>query len=243
MSTTARLRAGFTVAAVAGLALLGSATAALAADTEDSRATIHEGNVTTCSGAGLTGVNLGPDDLTVTGGGQQDQYVSITAVKPGVTVTAIVVKGGPRYNVYEPGKRGLPVVPPWTQLRSPLNNGGNIPVISHWFACGIKTPPTTTTTPTTTTAPPTTTTTHTAPPSSTAPSTTTTSKTSGSATSAPSTTSAPAVVPAGNEKGTGGGLASTGFDNAWLFWVAGLLIVAGGGLLAFLKLRRRGSSE
>ena len=88
--------------------------------------------------------------------------------------------------------------------------------------------------PTTTTATPTKTTPTT---EASKPSTPATSPTS---VSPPSTTAA-AVVPAGNESGTGGGLANTGFDNSWLIWVGALLLVAGGGLLALLKFRRKAS--
>ena len=42
-------------------------------------------------------------------------------------------------------------------------------------------------------------------------------------------------------QGTGGGLANTGFDNMWLVWIAALLILGGGGLLALLKFRRKAS--
>ncbi|MFD2471105.1 LPXTG cell wall anchor domain-containing protein [Amycolatopsis silviterrae] len=238
MPISTRLRAGFTVAAVAGLALLGTATSALACTTDDDRAKPVEGNATTCVQAKVPGDLLAEGDLTVTGGTAKDKYLNVTAVREGVTVTAIVVKGGPGYNVYVPGKKGMSATPPWEKLRSPFNHGDQVPTISHWFACGTKTAPTkppVSETPTTTPGQPT----------SEAPTTTPGAPTSSApsgATSAPATTSAPAVVPAGNQNGTGGGLANTGFDNAWLFWIAGVLIVAGGGLLVLLKLRRRGSN-
>jgi hypothetical protein len=83
----------------------------------------------------------------------KDQYLTLTA-KPGVTVTGIVMKGGNGFNVYVPGEKGLEEAPgPWEKLYAPLNKGGNIPQISHWYACGeaeevVETP---TSTPTTTT--------------------------------------------------------------------------------------------
>ncbi|WP_020664981.1 hypothetical protein [Amycolatopsis benzoatilytica] len=242
MPISTRLRAGFTVAAVAGLALLGTATSALACTTDDGRAKPIEGNATTCAQAKVPGDLLGAGDLTVTGGTQQDKYLNVTAVKDGVTVNAIVVKGGPGFNVYVPGQRGLSATPPWEKLRSPLNGGGQVPTISHWFACGTKTTPTSSSKPPVSETP---TTTPSQPASSapaTKPGTPATSSAAGSSTSAPATTSAPAAVGAGNQNGTGGGLASTGFDNAWLFWVAGGLLVVGGALLALLKLRRRGTN-
>ncbi|ATY14629.1 hypothetical protein CU254_32580 [Amycolatopsis sp. AA4] len=243
MPISTRLRAGFTVAAVAGLALLGTATSALACTTDDGRAKPTEGNATTCAQAKVPGNLLGAADLTVTDGTQKDQYLNVTAVGEGVTVTAIVVKGGPGFNVYVPGTRGMSATPPWEKLRSPFNRGDQLPTISHWFACGTKTVPTkppVSGTPTTTPSQP----------ASEAPSTTpgvpVTSSVASSApagaTSSPATTSAPAVVPAGNQNGTGGGLANTGFDNAWLFWVGGVLIVGGGALLVLLKVRRRGAN-
>ena len=76
------------------------------------------------------------------------QVLTITAVDPAFTVLGIFVKGGDDTNLYVPGLRGLPAAPPWVNLISPLNNGGQLPAISHWFACG--TPSTTTTTTTTT---------------------------------------------------------------------------------------------
>ncbi|MBB1152839.1 MULTISPECIES: LPXTG cell wall anchor domain-containing protein [Amycolatopsis] len=239
MPISTRLRAGFTVAAVAGLALLGTATSALACTTDDDRAKPVEGNATTCVEAKVSGDLLGAGDLTVTGGTQKDKYLNVTAVGEGVTVTAIVVKGGPGYNVYVPGKRGMSATPPWEKLRSPFNRGEQLPTISHWFACGTKTAPTkppVSETPTTTPSQPT----SEAP--TTSPGASATSSAPAGATSAPATTSAPAVVPAGNENGTGGGLANTGFDNAWLFWVGGVLIVGGGALLVLLKVRRRGTN-
>ncbi len=240
MPISTRLRAGFTVAAVAGLALLGTATSALACTTDDGRAKPVEGNATTCAQAKVPGDLLGAGDLTVTGGTQKDKYLNVTAVGEGVTVTAIVVKGGPGFNVYVLGERGMSATPPWEKLRSPYNRGDQLPTISHWFACGTKTTPTkppVSETPTTTPSQPT----SEAP--STTPSAPATSSVPGGVTSAPATTtSGPAVVPAGNQNGTGGGLANTGFDNAWLFWVAGVLIVGGGGLLVLLKVRRRGTN-
>jgi hypothetical protein len=59
----------------------------------------------------------------------------------GVTIDAVVVKGGPAYNVYSTDS-GTPAgnhVPPAedtpTQYIAPLNGGGNIPTVSHWFIC------------------------------------------------------------------------------------------------------------
>jgi len=52
-------------------------------------------------------------------------------------VGVIYVKGGPAYNVYN----FPPLTSPITGLHPPVNNGGNIAGISHWFACGSQPPP------------------------------------------------------------------------------------------------------
>ncbi|OXM67993.1 LPXTG cell wall anchor domain-containing protein [Amycolatopsis vastitatis] len=222
-------RGAVAVMALTTAALMGTAGAAFACVPGDDRATGTVGNATKCSDIGLGKAIDVSDQLEVTGGTSKDQFLTVTGVAKGVTVGAIVVKGGNEYNTYVPGKKGLSATPPWEKLHAPMvgRDFKNVPAISHWFACGVKkdTPPETTTPPTKTSTPATT------KPS--AP----VSETSVS----PTKTTAPAVAPAGNESGTGGGLANTGFDNSWLIWVAGLLLVAGGGLLALLKFRRKAS--
>ena len=64
--------------------------------------------------------------VTVTG----NKSVTITDVAAGVHVNKVVVKGGPAYNVYDVDNSSS-----WTAMVSPLNGGGNVPDISHWFAC------------------------------------------------------------------------------------------------------------
>ncbi|MEV4055659.1 LPXTG cell wall anchor domain-containing protein [Amycolatopsis sp. NPDC049688] len=227
-------RGAVAVMALTTAALMGTAGAAFACVPGDDRATGTVGNATKCSDIGLGKAIDVSDQLQVTGGTSKDQYLTVTGVAKGVTVAAIVVKGGNEYNTYVPGKKGLSATPPWEKLHAPMvgKNFQNVPAISHWFACGAKTdtPPTSTVT-----APPTR---PTKPTETTKPSAPATSETSVSPTSS---TTAPAAVPAGNESGTGGGLANTGFDNSWLIWVGGLLLVAGGGLLALLKFRRKAS--
>ncbi|WP_439383501.1 LPXTG cell wall anchor domain-containing protein [Amycolatopsis lexingtonensis] len=222
-------RGAVTVMALTTAALIGTAGAALACYPSDDHATAVPKNASKCEDVKLGGQDLPTSVVTFTGGTEKDQYLNITKVAEGVTITAIVVKGGDGYNLYVPGAKGLPDTPPWNKLRSPLNGGRQLPTISHWFLCGKKTekPTETTTAPTRPTKP-----TETTKPSAPA----------SSETVAPtSSTTAPAAVPAGNESGTGGGLANTGFDNSWLIWIAALLLVAGGGLLALLKFRRKAS--
>lgn len=91
----------------------------------DDRAAAHAGNSTTCSGAGLTG------DIVTLQTTTDGTYLTIVSVPDGITLTGIVVKGGPAYNVYPGTVRD--------RLHSPINRGGNVPAISHWFACGAKT--------------------------------------------------------------------------------------------------------
>ncbi|MFI5558255.1 LPXTG cell wall anchor domain-containing protein [Amycolatopsis japonica] len=223
-----RVRSAATVVALATAALLGVTGTALACHTDDPRAIPTPKNVSTCEKAKLPGTEISTKDLTFTGGTEKDKYLNITAVGEGVTVTAIVVKGGDGYNIYEPGKRGLAETPPWEKLRSPMNGGGKQADISHWFACGEKK-----TKPTEPTKPSEPTKTTTAKPPTSAP--TTTDKPS--ETSAPSSTAVPAPNVGGNG-GNGGGLADTGFDNAWLLWAGGLLVLAGAGVLVLLRVRR-----
>lgn len=243
----ARLRT-FLVAAVTGGLLAGPvAVAAATGAGEDPRAEIHVGNVTTCADAGLDGVQLKGDTDFDYALSDQQKHLAITSVTEGVTVTGIVVKGGPDANIYVPGERGLPEQPVWKKLRSPLNGGGQIPTISHWFVCGEVTPPTTTEPTTTTTEPseptistppqPTTTTVpaaSTTGESSTTPVTTTSSEAGGAV--ATTTTEAP-VSPAGESDD----LASTGFGGGWLL-VAGVALLAGGGALVLLARARRGQA-
>ncbi|HEX3592521.1 MAG TPA: hypothetical protein VHV74_23105 [Pseudonocardiaceae bacterium] len=235
MPTTLKSRVLISAAALALGATLLASTAALAAPPRwtpnpgDDRATAHAGNVTTCSAAGLPG-------KTITLPGLEDSsgiHVTITAsdLPAGDTILAVVVKGGPGYNVYQ----GLTA---WTDLHSPLNVGHQIPTISHWFAC-VTTSDTTTTT---TTGATTTTTTTGATATTTGPAATTTTTGAGSTTPGNTTTTNAAVAgattttPPGTKQ-----LAFTGFDNSWLIWVGALLLIAGAGVVALPRLARRRS--
>ena len=122
----------------------------------DPRAEFIQGNVQPgdCSRVGGSAIPESAITFSIASG----VFLTITAVDPAFTVIGIFVKGGDDTNLYVPGVRGLPAAPPWINLISPLTNGGQIPAISHWFACGT---PSTTTTTTTTTMPTTTTSTTT----------------------------------------------------------------------------------
>ena len=175
----------------------------------DDRATAYPGNAVDCDDAGLAGQILqGVTYFT----NIQGTHLAITSVPSGFEVTGIVVKGSNAYNVYPPQYR--------LGLHAPLNDGGQIPQISHWYVCGQ--PPGTTTTTSTSPTSPTSTTTPTE-------STTSDTSTSESTTSeSESTSSSPGATttPGGGGSGDVGDdeLAETGFSGRGL-------LVAGGGLL------------
>jgi len=222
-----RVRSAVTVVALATAALLGVTGTALACHSDDDRAKPIPGKVSKCEQVKAGGSALSDSDSKFTGGVGERQ-LDITGVAEGVKVTAIVVLGGnDGYNVYEPGKRKLAEPPPWTELRAPFNRDNTKANIDKWYACGEKTKPTEQPKPSEPTK------TTTAKPPTTAP--TTTDKPS--QTSAPSSTAVPAPNVGGNG-GNGGGLADTGFDNAWLLWAGGLLVLAGAGVLVLLRVRR-----
>jgi len=174
------------------------------------------GNVTTCAKMGFAGStqyngNVSTSvavtalfTVTVT----SNKFVTISSVAAGVTFQVVVLKGGDGYNVYNP---------PVANMQSPLNGGGNIPDLSHWFACYTDVPAVTTpsTTPPSTT-PPSTTPPSTTPPSTTPPSTTPPSTTLelavGAATSTTTEQKSLAPLPTTTERGalpiTGNGRAS-----------------------------------
>ncbi|WP_329055422.1 LPXTG cell wall anchor domain-containing protein [Amycolatopsis sp. NBC_01488] len=221
-------RGAVAIMALTTATLIGTAGSAFACHTDDNRATPTPKPVT-CDGLKPAGDKLDKGLFTLGENTDHGKSMTITAVDKSVrSVTAIVVKGGDGWNVYVPeGPQGMRGELPWENMRSPLDGQGQRAKITDWFACGMLS-----------VAPPTGSTAPTKPPvETTKPSAPATSDTS----VAPTSTTAPAVVPAGNESGTGGGLANTGFDNSWLIWVAALLLVAGGGLLALLKFRRKAS--
>lgn len=241
------LRAVLTVGVLALGVVLGGAATAQAA-TEDPRAELVEGNVTTCDQAGLSGSLLGAGDFTYARGKDGvDQYLDILSVSAGITVTGIVVKGGPNYNLYVPGERELSATAPWSDLRSPLVGNDNIPAISHWFVCGIKAKEETTTPSTSGSATTTTSGSHETSSSAPSPSSSGASATSGSASgsAAQSSSSAaagavttgapsPSATPANASK-----LAYTGFDAGWLVALGAALVLGGVALVVLMRARRR----
>jgi hypothetical protein len=135
-------------AGLAAVAALGvAAPMALAQGSpSDPRALFIEGNVAP-GDCQVGGEEIPQSSLTfsISGAGQD---LTITAVDAGYTVQYVYVKGGDDTNLYQPGLRGLPANPPYSSLISPLNSVGQLPAISHWFACGTTpgdtTPPTVT---------------------------------------------------------------------------------------------------
>ena len=156
MQRTLRARV---VGSVGALALVAGLTAGLstgagaAADPQpsDSRATMVAGNVTTCAGAGFAdSIQVGSpsngnaSDANVSGvvktnaGATQPgvgQEVDISLLNGSVVIDAVIVKGGPAYNVYSNPAVLPPALGPDQHYISPLNPGGNVPTISHWFVC------------------------------------------------------------------------------------------------------------
>jgi len=140
------------VALTAGL-LVALTGVAVADSASDDRATFHDAaNVTTCEGAGFGDSTQMPDPTSASSDADanvsavvstnsgpvqpgQGQEVDVTIINPLVVVDAVVVKGGNGYNVYEDSNVLPPALQPLQHYISPLNNGGNVPAISHYFVC------------------------------------------------------------------------------------------------------------
>lgn len=220
-------------ALVAAVLFAGPAVAAPDRDpvSSDDRATAHAGNVVgkDCAELFPGSSEIDSADL-ISSVDATDTYVDITAAADGVVVVGVIVKGGPAYNVYEPGDLGLL---PWLDLHSPLVPSGEPAQISHWFACGAKagssTPPGTTGPTRETTE-----TTETSPSSPSSGETTTGAESSpgGAVVTTTDTTSADVAPVAEDED-----LASTGFNGGWLVALAALLLLGGVALLVVVRLR------
>jgi LPXTG-motif cell wall-anchored protein len=194
----------------AGVLLLATALPAAAVPTKtappsgDDRATSHVDNATTCSAAHLDGTVV----KLASQYNQDKTTVTVTSVPSDLELTGIVVKGGDGYNVYPPNVL--------TDLHSPLvGKPGNVPTISHWFACGVKK--------TTTSS------------SSSQPSSPAQAPGGSPSKSATTTTTTPAA------QGSVGGteLANTGFSATAPLIGGGALLLLGGGLLLALRRFRR----
>ena len=252
LDSRTRPRSVLAAGLIVGL-VVGSGATASATETEEPRAASREGGVTTCDpfgGGPLVAVgeseritNL-PDLVYEGGQPGVDTHLSITDVPEGITVTAIVVKGGARHNVYVPGERALSAEAPWKDLHAPPNDDGGIPVINHWFACGEESP-TLEPTPESDVAVPAErpdaqdigekepmaneTEEQTLPPMT-------------EATGSASPREAPAQEKMPNENAAADDLASTGFSGGWLVGL-GVALLAGGGALLALTRRRRGKAS
>jgi hypothetical protein len=117
----------------------------------DPRATFVVGNVTTCAEVGFasdtqigSGTNASAADANVSGtvkanaGAVQPgrgQELDVTIIGANVVIDAVVVKGGPGFNVYSAPAFLPPALSPDQHYIAPLNGGGNVPDIGHWFVC------------------------------------------------------------------------------------------------------------
>jgi hypothetical protein len=119
----------------------------------DERATFHDGNIQVgdCEGVGFPDSDfLGVDgnssdsdsnvsgDVATNAGSVQPgtgQELNVTILGTNVVIDAVVVKGGNGYNVYDDPSVLPPALQPPQHYISPLNGGGNVPGISHWFVC------------------------------------------------------------------------------------------------------------
>ena len=177
---------------------------------------------------------LAAGDLTFTVDGS-NTYIDITAIKDGVEVVAVIVKGGPAYNVYEVADLGDLA---WLDLHSPLVSSGKPAQISHWFACGVKDTTTTTTetstsTSTTDTTETTETTTETTTESSTPGESSSSEVPSSNSTAVTTTTTSAEIAPVAEDDD----LASTGFNGGWLVLLGAVLLLGGGAALVLVRMR------
>jgi hypothetical protein len=109
-------------------------------------ATTYEGNTSGEGNSSCSALNLGPSGTKVDGAYSQSvggyrftvssskqslSFAPIAGTTPTTLVRAVIVKGGPAYNVYRyPAGQTSDA-----GLTSPVNGGGNIPVISHYVVC------------------------------------------------------------------------------------------------------------
>lgn len=197
----------FVALAGALFALVALNPTAHAADAGDPRAVGHDGSVGTCAAAGLSGSTIPSDKVAA-----DVKERAFIDVLDHTGITAVVIAGGPGYNVYKAEKLGKG----WADLHAPVKADRLPEEIGYWFACGtLVDPPSSSVT---------------TPPSSTPPTTTTTTTTSSTA---PTTITTTAAAPAGPND-----LAATGVASAWLVGVGAALLAAGAALLLVLRRRR-----
>jgi len=211
---------GVAIMAAAITPWLGGVASADLAVSGDPRATAHDGNAVTCLDAGLAGTDI-TASVTHTDDGK---YIDITAVPAGKSVTGVVVKGGNAYNVYLPGALGAL---PWLDLHAPLNGSEGPAGLSHYYICGVDSPPPSS--PPVTTPPATTSTT----PASVAP--TTAAASPSTSVKAVKNAKPPAVLPK-----TGSGMSlGTGLAISLGLLLGGAALMFGSGRLAVAKGKRR----
>jgi hypothetical protein len=159
----ALVAAGAVALASATMVIASTGVAGAASPSDPTRADFHSGNIVNCAQAGFpnsttafasgtSGINQDGIVGTTTGGTTANIATPLPA---GIVIQAVVMKGGPAYNVYRDGSGSVPddytpsgpanadgLDSPQNYI-SPLNGGGNIPTISHWFICytGGETPP------------------------------------------------------------------------------------------------------
>jgi hypothetical protein len=125
----------------------------------DGRATFVSGNVTTCASVGFAASsevqvgapeNMSASDANVAGtpkvnaGSTQPgvgEEVNVHLTGANIVIDAVVVKGGPAYNVYSNPASLPPTLAPDQHYISPVNPGGRVPALSHWFICYHSTTP------------------------------------------------------------------------------------------------------
>jgi hypothetical protein len=117
----------------------------------DSLAQFVAGNTGTCAAVGFaSAVQLSASgntsesdgDVTVTATANtgpvqpgKGEELDVTITKPTVVVDAVVVKGGPAYNLYSNPAVLPPALPAPQHYIAPVNGAGNVPDIGHWFVC------------------------------------------------------------------------------------------------------------
>jgi hypothetical protein len=150
----------FTTPAAARLSVAPEATnqRVLHASPSDSRAQLVTGNAGRCGEVGFPAAvqvsesgDTSDSDGNVSGtavpnaGATQPgkgEELNVTVTNPNAIVDAVVVKGGPAHNVYSSAAVLPSTLPAPQHYIAPLNGGGNVPDIGHWFLCyHLATPP------------------------------------------------------------------------------------------------------